>query len=547
MDGFPALFAGRRRTLLLRLIANGVGQGAVAGAFALGLRDVLDGDAGLSLPVVVALWGSVLATGTLRWLERVDAERLGQSYIDRIRLRLFDHLGRVAPERLRRIRHGALSLRFVGDLSALRLWASRGLARVWTAGAMTLGVVAVLAWLDWRFACAAGGVLALGALAAYVGAGALDASVRRARRRRGRFAAAIDEQLSRLPTIQAYARRDAEKAAIVERSRRVRRAAVALAHRSGLMIAISATVVGTSTLSVALIGHSDATHSRGTLLAALLLVSLLATPLHRLGRVFELWRSAIVAREKVRSLLEIAPLASPGAEVAPLPKGPGAIEFAQVAIPGCPTPLDAVVAPGERVLIASDPGIEASLLLWALPRLTDAVTGTIRIDGRDIAEAAPGSLRRAAVLVSESLPLLRGSLIDNLRYRAPGARLDEIDRILDRCGLREAVERMPRGLETPLGSDGFGLARAERWRLRWARALLGRPRILLFEDVDAQIQGENRDAFFAMLERFRGTVLMTGRDGADWPRTIRRWRLSTAAPMRAGGSSPATLLERHGT
>lgn len=534
MADIPKPYAGRRRLLLLRLIANGIAQGASAGLFALALRGLLDAQGPSRMPwlLFAGLSASVLITGGLRWLERIDAERLGQSYVNHVRLRLFDHLGRIPPSRLQRIRHGNLSLRFVGDMSVLRFWASRGLARVWVAGAMILGVLIVLATLDPRFALAVAFVLGCGAAAMRYGSGALDASVRVARKRQGRFAASINEQLLRLPMIQAYARRDAERAAVVERSRRLRNAAVSLAIRSGLMIAITAVTTGLATIAVILIGSLGARHTHGTMLAALLLVSLLATPLHRLGRVFELWRSARVAREKIEALLRLGPMTRDSADAVRLPKGRGRIEFAQLAMPGRFGPLDAVAHPGERVMIDAERAADASALLWALPRLGDPYRGAIRIDGLEIAEASLGSLRRAVVLVSEELPLIRGSLLENLRYRVPAATMGDIQRAIAACSLHDVVERLPQGLDTPLGDGGRLLTTAERWRVRWARALLGRPRILLIEDADAQSQGGNRNAFIAMLATFRGTVLMSGCGSPDWPRAFSIWRLPPPETFR---------------
>lgn len=523
----PAPFEGRRRRLLLRLIGNGIAQGAAAGAFAFLLRHLLDDTSGtpFSPTLGIALFATVLCSAGLRWWERVDSERLGQSYVRDVRLRLFDHLSRVAPERLRRIRHGNLSLRFVGDMSALRFWISRGLARVWVAGTMVVGALAALCALDVRFALATVAVLAAGALAMRIGANALDASVRAARKRQGRFAASINEQLLRLPMIQAYARRDAEREAILERSRRLWNASLSLARASGFMIAATAATAGLATVAVAMIASGEATHSRGTLLAAVLLVSLLATPLHRLGRVFELWRSARVAREKLEGLLRLGPIEKNAEGALRLPKGRGAIEFRGLAIPGMFGPIDGRVRAGARLLIEAERHAAAAAVLWAIPRLIRDVEGAVRIDGQDIAITTLGSLRRAAVLIGAELPPIRGTLLDNLRYRAPQADDAEVERAIDACGLREIVASLPRGMSTPLGDGGRLLSAAERWRLCWARALLGRPRILLLEDADAQRQGGNEAVFMRMLDAFDGTVVMSARAGSAWPPEFAIWPL----------------------
>lgn len=554
MRRLPRPLTGRRRALLWRLIANGIAQGGASGAFALGVRALLDSRRALSPAwgVFAVLALSVLVSGGLRWLERVDAERLGQSYAHQLRLRVFDHLASVAPARLRRLRQGQLALRFVGDMTVLRTWVSRGLARVWVAAAMCVGALAVLATLDPRFALVVACALALGAGAAYACGDAIEASVRRARRRRGRFAAALVEQLRRLPTIQAYARRDAERASAASLSRRQRDAAVMLATRSGAMLAIVVLATGFASLGVIAVAHGMANAgtpaSRGTLLAALLLVSLLSTPLHRLGRVHEQWRSSRVAHEKLARLLQSGPTIRNAGTARPLPRGQGRVAVRGFALPdGAATTFE--VSPGERVRIEAASVEAVTSLLWAMPRLREVPPDTIRIDGQDIVQTTLGALRRNVVLVSGDLPLIRGSLRDNLCYRVGATTPDAIDCAIDRCALRDVVERLPRGLDARLGDDGYPLTVAERWRVRWARALLGRPRTLLFEDVHAQWQGGNRDAFFAMLDGFDGSVLMGARVSEAWPeeRPVRRIVLPAAMvarPADHGGSAHDRAQDR---
>ena len=135
-DGLKSL-SGRRRWLMLRLVGNGLAQAGLAVALALLIRDTFDRFAtggalqqSASLPVTAgALLLLAVAAAGLRWRERIDAEQLGQSYVQQLRLLLFDHLSQATQRTLLRRSRGGALLRFIGDLGALRQWVSLGLLR----------------------------------------------------------------------------------------------------------------------------------------------------------------------------------------------------------------------------------------------------------------------------------------------------------------------------------------------------------------------------------------------------------------------------------
>lgn len=515
MVDLPDILAGKRRLTLLRLIGNGLGQALAGLGGALALRQVFDHHM-FGKQQTAALWevGLVLCVAALvgallKWQERVDSERLGQGYARDIRLQLFDHLSRVSPRQLQRRRQGGLVLHFVGDMTALRQWASRGLARLWVAGMMALGVVAGLLYLNPRLAAIVVGILALGTCATWATGAAMEHRVRAARRRQGQLASNINEKLAHLPVIQAFGQRQNESRSIALQSRRLVQAMVSRARVAGLVMGIAALTASLASIGVvlggALLGGSA---SPGTVLAAITLVSLLATPLHQLGRIAELWRAARLSREKLRRVLQLgSPIVN-----APAPRhlrpGPGRIRFENVSVDGALQAFSAIAEGGERVVVTGAHGSGKSTLLALVPRLIEPDHGRIVIDGRDISLLTLGSLRRAVSMVSSDLPLLRGSLDMNLRYRKPGASPSELQRMLTLCEVSDIVARLPRGLDTMLSEAAANLSYGERRRLMWARALLGDPRILLLDDVDTSLDPDSRQLLAGILRQYSGTVLM---------------------------------------
>ena len=152
----PAFFYGQRRTLLSRLVANGAGQAALAVAVAILVRDVFqllretpaehanDSFSWMIAGLVAATAGNIV----LRILERLDAQRLAENYVTRIRLRLFDALtaGPVLSTKRRSL--GPMMLRFVTDLTAVRQWVSQGLSRLIVASLASAGGLIALFVID---------------------------------------------------------------------------------------------------------------------------------------------------------------------------------------------------------------------------------------------------------------------------------------------------------------------------------------------------------------------------------------------------------------
>ena len=110
-------------------------------------------------------------------------------------------------------------------------------------------------------------------------------------------------------------------------------------------------------------------------------------------------------------------------------------------------------------------------------------------------------------IVSPDLPLLSGSIEKNLRYRSPDSSPDEVEKIKRLCGVDDLIRQLPRGEHTKIREGGRNLSMGQRSRILMARALLGGPRILLLDEVDAHLDARARQAVQDVIRTFSGTVL----------------------------------------
>ncbi len=515
----PNLFDGSRRRDFALLVLNGALQAAGAVVTALlvqrgfdGLLAGLDGEAPHGLLIVAALIGIAAVNAGLRYREHLDAERVGQSYVHALRLRLYRHLLRVGPGITGKISRGAVTLRFVGDLTALRRWVSLGLARLLVGGVVVVLALAALAVIEPVIALAVGAGVALAALLGLGLGNRLQATTREVRRRRGHLAALLTDRVAHLHLIQAFGQERREAERFKNLSRRLKAAFIGRAKVIGLLRALADAGAAAASLCALLVGAqlvSLGAASPGAVVAAMLVAGLLAPRLQELGRIYEYWTAAAIAREKQERLLGLrtprgAAMTSGGRGLA---EGAGELSLHGVALNGLLPALDLTVAPGERICILGENGAGKSSLLQVMAGLRRPDEGRVALNGQDLAVTDARRLRQAVSLVSCDLPLLRGSLRFNLRYGLPKASDEALAEVIERCGLTALVARLPQGLDTPLKEQQNRFSAGERLRIALARGLLPRPQVLLLDEMDAHLDAEGVRALERIIESFDGPVI----------------------------------------
>lgn len=546
----PSLFAPGRSGRFALLLGIGAGQAVCVIAAALAVRQIFhllsqegtESGSALALAATSLLAASILLGG-LRMAERVVSERLGQSYIGDLRLSLFDRLAALAPRSLFRRSRGAVMLRFVGDLTALRQWVSLGLARLLVAGATCTILLTVLLVIDWRLGTAAGLVLLAGGILAMRVGERLHAVIGEARRHRSRLAANVNEKIASMPVVQIFGQVQRERRRLRQQSRNLAGSMVERARMTGALRAITETTGAVVMGLVLIVGSREVAAGRitvATLVAVIAIIGLMIPPLRDLGRVHEYWKGAQVARDKISRFLELPTLVpeSPGARR--LRQGEGRLRFQRVTLYGSLQQVSATAGAGRLVVVTGANGAGKSTLLALAARLIDPDRGRVILDGRNIADVRLSSLRRAIGMVGPDLPLLRGSLMRNLCYRHPRADATELQRIIELCGVDHILEQLPEGLGTRIQEGGLNLSTGQRQRIALARAMLGQPRLLLLDEVDAFLDPAGTAILERVLEQFEGTVLMVTQRPERMARADDIWVLEQGILRRRPPAGPVS-------
>ncbi len=222
----------------------------------------------------------------------------------------------------------------------------------------------------------------------------------------------------------------------------------------------------------------------GQLVAAELIVALVVASVAKLGKYTETYYDAMSAAEKLGLLTDL-PLEREGGEAPNGGRGGMAVRVRgvdRVLHRTLPAPADWQVAPNERVAVVGPPGSGKTTLFEALCGLREPVSGVVEVDGVDLRELSLEQLREQVALV-EGADIFLGTVAENVRVGRADLAAADIRRVLEAVGLVGAVHDLPDGIDTSLVPDGGPLSAEQAVRLTIARALVGRPRLLILDGV----------------------------------------------------------------
>lgn len=181
-------------------------------------------------------------------------------------------------------------------------------------------------------------------------------------------------------------------------------------------------------------------------------------------------------------------------------------------------PTSFAVKAGARIGIGGASGIGKSSLLQALLGFS-AYEGRIVLNGEDFAALDKKYLQGQSAYLAQTATLLPGSIADNLRLAKAGADEAEMQKVLSEVGLWDVIQRLPNGLNTPLGERGLGLSGGQQQRLSLAQLLLRDAHFWLLDEPAAHLDEETAAELYRVLGQIScgKTVLLVSHDLAAVP------------------------------
>lgn len=476
------------RPLVLTLVALSLAVGVLALATPVAVQALVDAVAfgGLVQPLVIlalVLFGCLSLVGTFRALQAWVAELLQRRVFARVVAVLGRRLPRLRMDQLDHQHAPELVNRFFDVVTVQKTGAILlldGLTIVLTAlaGLLLLAFYhPVLLALDLVL------VAGIAVVVFGLGRGAVQTSIEesKAKYRAGAWL----EELARHPVAfrgnggPAFAIAEADRLAEEYVDARARHFRVLYRQVLGAL----ALQAGASTLLLGLGGWLVITGALtlGQLVAAELVVALVVGSVTKLGKSLEKLYDLLAAIDKLGHLLDLPIEDATGEALGGAGSARVELRALSLAAGGRRAlgPLDVELSPGQRVAVVGPAGAGKSALLDLLYGLRAPGAGEVVLDGRDVRDLAPDELRRRVALV-RSAEVVEGTLADNVAF---GRHVDreEVRQVLEAVGLGSAVRALPDGLDTRLATGGAPLSETQARLVVLARALAGRPGLLLLD------------------------------------------------------------------
>ena len=270
----------------------------------------------------------------------------------------------------------------------------------------------------------------------------------------------------------------------------------------GAIIALGVTLI----MFYATASVVDGTMTIGDLVLVNAFMLQLFIPLNFLGMIYRQIKYSLADMDLIFKLLDRKPEIRDKPDARELRLDQGEIRFENVAFAyqddrEILRQIDFVVRPGEKVAVVGHSGAGKSTLARLLFRFYDVTGGRVTIDGQDIRDVTQQSLRRGIAIVPQDSVLFNNTIRYNIVYGRYDAGREEIEAAADVACIRDFIERLPKRYETLVGERGLKLSGGEKQRIAIARAILKKPRILVFDEATSSLDSKTEQAILETLRQ----------------------------------------------
>jgi ATP-binding cassette, subfamily B, bacterial len=466
------------------LVRYGLDRGVVDGS-----RAALWVAVGVFLAVTLADWAVV-------WAQQRYTGRTAERLLFALRVRTFAHLQRLGLDFYERELAGRIMTRMTTDVEALSQLLQTGLVNAVVSGLTLVGVAVVLVVMNAELSLATLATLVPLVAATLWFRRRSDRAYNTARDRVAVVNANLQESVSGVRVAQAYVREDRN----IESFQRVARDHLdARMHAQRLVATYFPFVELLSVLAAAVVLGVGArlagtgAVSPGELVAFVLYLNLLFSPIQQLSQVFDTYQQARVSLAKIGELLATEPSVVPAEN--PVDPGPlrGGLRFEGVrfryagAHDDALSGVDLDIVPGETVALVGETGAGKSTIVKLAARFYDPTEGRVLVDGQPLTDLDLTAYRRQLGYVPQEPFLFSGTIRDNIAYGRPEASDLEVEAAARAVGAHPFVARLRGGYLHPVTERGRSLSAGQRQLIALARAQLVQPAILLLDEATATL------------------------------------------------------------
>jgi len=501
-------------------------------AFAVGLLlDGLDALANLAMPAlvrggidhgieaqvlaaIVAVSAAALLITLADWVinvvQTMVVGRTSERLLYTLRVKIFAHLQRLGLDYYERELSGRIMTRMTTDVEALSSFLQTGLITMVNSVLLVAGVMAALLIINLELGLTVLAIMPAAAVASVVFRSKASVAYQDAREKVSAVNADLQENVAGLRISQAYRREERNLARFAGRSDDYRRSRLRAQRYIALyfpFVQSLSTLASALVLLVAAGQMQSGALTAGALIAYLLYIDMLFSPVQQISQVFDGYQQAAVGVRRIRELLHTPTSTPQASHPLPSPRGRARIELQDVHFGYAGTGQEALagvsltVAPGETVALVGQTGAGKSTLVKLVARYYDVTGGRVLVDGTDIRDLDLASYRRRLGVVPQEAFLFAGTVRDAIAYGRPEASDAEVLAAARAVGAVDMINRLPGGFGHEVSERGRNLSAGQRQLIALARAYLVDPDILLLDEATAALDLVSEAAVARAAER----------------------------------------------
>ena len=443
--------------------------------------------------------GLIFVETAMRFLFSFMTASLGQSVVRDMRVATYQKIVNLNLSQFDKTPIGTLTTRTINDIESINDIFSDGLVPIIADLLSIICVLAYMFWADWRLSLIALIPFPIILLATYYFKESINRSFFRVRNAVASLNAFVQEHLTGMQVVQAFAAEEVEFEKFKKINREHRNANIKAIFAYSvffpvveIVLALSIGLIVWWTSKEALQLHES---QQGTVVAFILCLNLIFRPLRIIADKFNVLQMGIIASERVFKVLDNDDYINTEGDFSPQ-KINGKIEFDHVSFGYNPEQyvlknISFTAKAGETVAIVGHTGSGKTTIISLLNRLYHIREGAIKIDNVNINDFKLQALRKNIGVVLQDVFLFSGSVMDNITLRNPDIPKEKVIEAAKLIDMHEFIMQLPGGYDYNVMERGATLSLGQRQLLSFIRALLYDPSILILDEATSSIDTES--------------------------------------------------------